>query len=161
MTQEYLTVLPSSRSVFTTMRSIASASVLSVFATACGTYATFTPLHVPPHPLSPKAAACVDLIVDNMPRRPAALVGVLSSGEASSFSAASREDALQALRAKGGEVGCDAVLVTDEHTEAFHYWVTTSQYRVGDWEYTQRELNERDLHHFHGSCLVYVEATGR
>ncbi|HXF34768.1 MAG TPA: hypothetical protein VN603_09355 [Candidatus Acidoferrales bacterium] len=124
---------------------------------ACGTYATFTPLHVPPHELSPRSPESVDLIIGRAtPQRPVALIGVLSSGDASVVSGATRNDALEALRAKAAEVGCDAVWVTSENDEAFRLWVTTSQYRIGDWEYQRRELRESIMHHFHGSCLAYV-----
>ncbi len=45
--------------------------IASIALLACGTYATFTPLHVPPRAMSPRSAESVELITDGTPIRAA------------------------------------------------------------------------------------------
>lgn len=108
---------------------------------ACGHYSSFTPTHKPPHALSPRAPDTVEFFTATQPERPYVDIGVLASGHESSFSTSSELEVMNALRKQAADVGCDAVVVTDEHSRMF---------AMGNQAWSTKDFN--------AICAVYTDA---
>lgn len=82
-----------------------------VLAAACGTTIHETTLNPSPYPLRSRPPAMVELYTSGAPARPHVDVALLEAEEASGFSTDRTPEMLTKLRERGGQMGCDAIVV--------------------------------------------------
>ncbi len=109
---------------------------IALVAAGCATVQV-TPLNAPPRPLQPREAAQVHLYLTQVPEAPYDEVYMIRSDAGDS------EQALQALRKKAGELGCDAVIITGNADRI----VSTANAKGGS-DVSMREG-------FLGSCIAF------
>lgn len=84
---------------------------LLVLVGGCGTAIKTTTLNASPRPMQPRPPETVELYTSGAPARGHVDVALIEAEEQSSLSVADTGDMLRKLRAKGGQMGCDAVVV--------------------------------------------------
>ena len=89
-----------------------SISLLAVLLIAgCGTAIKTTTLNPSPRPMQPRPPETVEIYTSGAPPRGHVDVALIEAEEQSSLSVADTGDMLRKLRQKGGQMGCDAVVV--------------------------------------------------
>lgn len=81
-------------------------SLLLLAAVGCGPKISTVALNAPPHPLTARSAADVEVFTTRLPERPYAEVAVFSASEGKA------NDHIGALRARAGNYGCDGLVFT-------------------------------------------------
>lgn len=119
----------------------------SLLLAACGYRTAFTPTNTPPHPMSARPEASVEMFTATPPSRPFVEVGLLTSAHAGYFSTSSDEEVMMGLRKKGAEMGCDGVFVTQETSR-----VVGSVSKAGD-------INTYNLKTFRAACIVFTDTS--
>jgi hypothetical protein len=128
-----------------TLPRLAAALLLSL-AAACGTAVHTTTLNPAPRPMYRRPAASVELYTSGAPARPHVDVALIEAEEQSSLSTSDTGEILQALRARGGEMGCDAVVVGG---------ASSRDPGVRDAE-TWLSDDAKGRKGYYGTCIVYT-----
>ncbi len=127
------------------MRPITMAFMLLLPLAGCGTYVTSTRINPPPRTMVPRSAESVDVYASGPPTRPYVDVAILEVEQTHSLNEQGTSLMIGALRAKAGQIGCDAIVVggMTDHQGAAH----GSGWRLLDPGSTIRQA----------SCLVYTD----
>ena len=93
------------------MRPSSSLVALLLLIAGCGTSIKTTTLNASPRAMQPRPPETVELYTSGPPARGHVDVALIEAEESSSLSVADTGDMLRKLREKGGQMGCDAVVV--------------------------------------------------
>jgi hypothetical protein len=119
----------------------ASASLLAIFTlAACGTAITQTGINAPPHAMTSRSPASVEIFSSGPPTRPHVDVAVLEGQQQSEWSLDNQSDIIRQLRARAAEMGCDGLVITGPDNGA-----------AGNRDYTTT------LHGFLATCIAYTQ----
>jgi hypothetical protein len=110
--------------------------------TGCGTTMMVTKLNNSPKPLEPRAPESVAIFMTGKPEKPYTEISLISSQQASEFSADSTPQIIQKMRLEAAQQGCDALVISGQNDS------------------TEGSSNGKygavtTLKGFHGSCIVY------
>jgi hypothetical protein len=117
-----------------------------LLASGCGTAVKTTVINPSPRPMQPRPPASVEVFTSGAPDRPRADVAMIEVEEQSSLSTSDTAEMLQALRVRGAQMGCDAVVVggassRDPGVRDAESWVSE---------------NPKGRKGFYGTCIVYL-----
>lgn len=93
------------------MRPQARLSILLLPLACCGTYVTFTRINPAPRTMVPRSPESVDLFASGPPTRPHVDVAILEVEQTRSLNEQGTNLMVDALRAKAGQMGCDAIVL--------------------------------------------------
>ena len=93
------------------MKTYSALLVTTLALAACGTSIRETVINTPPRQMAPRPIESVEMFTSGAPARPHVDVAFLEAEEASSLSTSETHDMLNALRKRGAERGCDAIVV--------------------------------------------------
>jgi hypothetical protein len=85
--------------------------IVLILAAGCGTSIRTTAINPAPRPMAARDPATVELLTSGAPQRAHVDVAFIEAEETSSFSVDETPEMLGELRAKGAQLGCDAVVV--------------------------------------------------
>jgi hypothetical protein len=119
-----------------------------VLAAGCGTSIQTTPINPSPRAMAPRDPMTVELFTSGPPQRAHIDVAFFEAEESSSFSMHGTPEMMNALRQKGAQLGCDAVVVGG---------VSSRAPGVSDAEAWLVE-NPKARKGVFATCIVYTEA---
>jgi hypothetical protein len=95
------------------MRSTLLFAILSsgVLLGGCGTFVDFTPINDPPHPLSARSVASVEVLSSGPPNRPHVDVAIVEVEQTHSLNAQGTGLMIQRMREQAAAIGCDAIVL--------------------------------------------------
>ncbi len=117
--------------------------VVAALLAGCGIRHQATALNPSPRPMTPKAAAEVHVFTSGRPAQPYHEVLLLQAEEESVYANHDESAVLAALRKRGGQLGCDAIMVL---SPSGNIASTGGKYS-----------NTRTLRGFRATCVVYDE----
>lgn len=112
-----------------------------VLVAGCAAGVKVSHLNPAPRPLSPRAADAVGVFVIDPPTRSYIDVALLEI-EHDFIGTAPSQELLDALRRRGGEIGCDAIVIRQVASQLQHSEIPISRTSI------------------HASCIVYTEGAG-
>ncbi|MGE5182249.1 MAG: hypothetical protein ACM31C_09310 [Acidobacteriota bacterium] len=110
-----------------------------VLVTACGTSLTQTQINQPPHAMSPRPAASVEILSSGPPTRPHVDVAILQAQQ-QAYSLDDQADMIAKLRGEAARLGCDALVINGPDNGAAGTRDTT-------WT----------LHGYFATCIAYTD----
>lgn len=120
---------------------------LALSLAACGTSVKAIEINPAPRAMSPRPPATVELFTSGPPQRPYVDVALLEAEEESSFSSDKTPEMLTALRERGAQMGCDAIVLGG---------MTSRDPNLGD---TETWLNDdaKGRKGVYATCIVYTD----
>ncbi len=86
------------------------ALILTLGAAACGSSVKTIAINPAPHAMTPRPPETVEMFTSGPPQRPYVDVALMEAEEESSFSTHKTPEMLTALRERGAQMGCDAIV---------------------------------------------------
>jgi hypothetical protein len=93
------------------MRRLAKLFILLLPLACCGTYVTFTRINPAPRMMVPRSPESVELYASGPPTRLHVDVAILEVEQTRSLNERGTNLMIDALRAKAGQIGCDAIVL--------------------------------------------------
>jgi hypothetical protein len=117
---------------------------------ACGIHAEYIPLAPSPHPLAPRPASEVEVLINHEPARPYTEVGLIEVRQ-EEHNYASSTELMARLRRVAGDRGCDAVQFAGDNDGV----VTNNDAAILADDPTY--LETRSTEGYRGVCLMYTD----
>jgi hypothetical protein len=92
-------------------RALPLPAAIAVWALACGTYVTATPINPAPRPLTPRSPESVEVFASGPPSEPFVDIALLEVTQHEGLNRQGLDFMIERLRKRGGELGCDAVFI--------------------------------------------------
>ena len=121
-------------------------SLAFLLAVGCGTSIHATTINPSPHPMTPRPPATVEMFTSGAPPRPHVDVAFLEAEESSGLSLDRTPQMLDKLRARGADMGCDAIVIGG---------MSSRDPGVGDAESWLVE-NPKGRKGIYATCIVYT-----